>query len=249
MLRERIKISLLVHDLKVPLAVIESGITSLLQSREKYGSLTPMQEKALSRVLRNTKVLRTLVNDILELGKSGQGKASLTKFKLSNLIEQSLVEIFDLVDRNTSEQIKMCTGFSRLRETLDEKGLSVLIDEDLWCEDLFLDEIKVKQILRNLLMNALKFRKSRVELEVDKKNDYLMLSVRDDGEGIPSIYHKKIFESYFQMDATESYSVRGHGLGLAGVMVLVEDMGGEMLLESDKGEGAKFLVTVPLANK
>ena len=87
MLREKIKINLLIHDLKVPLAVIESGITSLLQSREKYGSLTPMQEKTLSRVLRNTNVLRTLVNDILELGKSGQGKVSLTKFKLSPAIK------------------------------------------------------------------------------------------------------------------------------------------------------------------
>ena len=57
---------------------------------------------------------------------------------------------------------------------------------------------------------------------------------------------KKIFESYFQMDVTDSYTVRGHGLGLAGVMVLVEDMGGELFLESGEGKGAKFLVKLPL---
>ena len=73
-----------------------------------------------------------------------------------------------------------------------------------------------------------------------------MFSVRDDGEGIPSIYHEKIFESYFQMNATDMCSVRGHGLGLAGVMVLVEDIGGKLFLESDEGKGAKFLVHIPL---
>jgi len=88
-----------------------------------------------------------------------------------------------------------------------------------------------------------------VELEVDKKDVYLVFSVKDDGEGIPSIYHKKIFESYFQMDVTDSSTVRGHGLGLAGVMILVEDMGGELFLESDEGKGAKFIVKLPLENK
>ncbi len=247
--RERIKIGLLIHDLKVPLAVIETGIVSLLQRREKYGSLTEKQEKALARALRNTKVVQTLVNDALELGRSREGVVNVTSLRLSHLIEQCLVEIFDLVDRKTSERIKICTHLSLLRKELEQKGLMLFIDEDLWCQELCLDEAKVKQILRNLLNNALKYRKSRVELEVDKKDVHLVFSVKDDGEGIPSIYHKKIFESYFQMDDTDTHSVRGHGLGLAGVMVLVEDMGGELSLESDEGKGAKFLVKLPLANK
>ena len=249
MRRERIKIDLLIHDLKVPLAVIESGITSLLERREKYGSLTESQEKTLIRTLRNAKVLQTLVNDALELGKSRAGVVTLTNSNLSDLIEHALVEIFDLVDRTTSERIKICTDLSQLRESLEEKGLLLSVDEALWCQQVCLDQVKVRQIIRNLLNNALKYRKNQVELEVDKKNDHLLLSVKDDGAGIPSIYHKKIFETYFQMDITGSYTVRGHGLGLAGVMVLIEDMGGELFLESDEGKGAKFLVRVPLANK
>ena len=71
--RERIKIDLLIHDLKGPLAVVETGITSLLQRREKYGPITEKQEKALMRALRNTKVIQSLVNDILELGRSREG--------------------------------------------------------------------------------------------------------------------------------------------------------------------------------
>ena len=247
MQNERIKIDLLIHDLKVPLAVVETGITSLLQRREKYGPLTEKQEKALMRALRNTKVIQSLANDILELGRSRKERGSLKSLKFSDLIEQALVEIFDLVDRNTSEKIKICADLPQLRDTLEEKGLMLFMEEALWCQEVCLDETKIRQILRNLLINALKYRRSRVELEVDKKDVYLVFSVKDDGEGIPSIYHKKIFESYFQMDVTDSSTVRGHGLGLAGVMILVEDMGGELFLESDEGKGAKFLVKLPLS--
>jgi signal transduction histidine kinase len=67
-----------------------------------------------------------------------------------------------------------------------------------------------------------------------------------EGEGIPSAYHQKIFECYFQMDSERDHCVRGHGLGLAGVLILVEDLGGQLFLESDVGKGARFLVEVPL---
>ena len=166
----------------------------------------------------------------------------------TSLVEQALVEIFDLIDTSTSEEIRSCTRLGSLREVLGEKGLTLIVDDNLWCQEFCMDEGKVSQILRNLLSNALKYRKSRVELEVDKKDEWIVFSVKDDGEGIPSTHHKKIFESYFQMSATESCSIRGHGLGLAGVMVLVEDMGGKLYLESDEGRGAKFFVEVPLKN-
>jgi len=245
-MRKRIKTDLLIHDLKVPLAVVETGIISLLQRREKYGPITEKQEKVLLRALRNTKVIQSLANDILELGRSRKRIVSLKSLKFSDLIEQALVEIFDLVDRNTSEKIKICADLPQLKDTLEEKGLMLFMKEALWCQEVCLDEVKIRQILRNLLINALKYKKSRVELEVDIKDVYLVFSVKDDGEGIPSIYHKKIFERYFQMDVTNSSTVRGHGLGLAGVMILVEDMGGELFLESDEGKGAKFLVKLPL---
>jgi two-component system OmpR family sensor kinase len=246
MYREKIKMDLLIHDLKGPLAVIEAGISSLLTRREKYGPLTETQNRVLVRTLRNTKVVQTLVNDALELGRSRAGVVNVTCSSISNVIEQSLVEIFDLIDRDTSERIKICSDLPRLREALEESGIMLFIDADLWCQQVFLDEAKIKQILRNLLNNALKYRKSKVEVVVDRRNDHLLFSIKDDGEGIPQIYHKKIFESYFQLDAPDSHTVRGHGLGLAGVKVLVEDMGGELFLESDEGQGAKFLVKVPL---
>jgi len=244
--REKISFQLLIHDLKVPLAVIEAGITSLLGKLETYGPLTEKQEKVLRRTLRNTRVIQALVNDSLELERSKEGVINVTRLSVSDLIEDALVEIFDLVDYRTSEKIKLCTNLKQIEGALQENGVTLTIDEGLWCQELLLDEAKTKQILRNLLNNALKYRKSRVELRVEQQQGCFLLSVKDDGEGIPSTHHKKIFESYFQMDPTESYSVRGHGLGLAGVMVLVEYMGGELHLQSDQGKGAEFMVKLPL---
>lgn len=247
--KERIKIDLLIHDLKVPLAVLDAGLMALMSRQDKYGKITEKQERVLTRALRNTRIIQMLVNDALELGRSREGIVNVTNFVISDLIEDSLVEIFDLVDTSASENIRCCTGLKPLKEFLQGKGIVLLVEEGLWCEKLYLDQGKVTQILRNLLSNALKYRKKSVELGVEKKEECLIFTVMDDGEGIPVAHHKKIFEKYFQMDALDNLSVRGHGLGLAGVMVLVEDMGGKLSLDSDVGMGAKFVVEVPLLYK
>ncbi len=245
--RERIRIDLLIHDLKVPLAVIEAGIVSLLQRRDKYGSLTDGQEKVLTRVLRNTRVTQRLVTDALELGRSREGIVNPIPCRISDFIEQALIEIFDLTDCSTSDKVKTCKDLHGLRSLLQEKGIALSVDEVFWHEDVCMDPAKTNQILRNLLNNALKYRRNRVELKVDRTDSYLVFSVKDDGEGIPAEYHNKIFQCYFQMNNTEGCPVRGHGLGLAGVMVLVEDLGGQLFLDSDVGRGARFLVKLPLA--
>ena len=244
--KHRIKFDFLVHDLKVPLAVIEAGLTSLIQDTDKYGPLTEKQLKVLKRALRNTLVTRTLVNDALELGRSSQGIIQKTTFPVSGFIIQTLIEIFDLVDLETSECVRGCNTLSVLKEQLAGKGIFLTVDESLWRKKLCMDESKMRQIIRNLLSNALKYRKKRVEIKIGKEEESLLMVVADDGEGIPSGYHEKIFECYFQMDGQGEYCVRGHGVGLAGVMVLVEDMGGRLYLESDVGKGATFSVKIPM---
>jgi len=243
--KNRIKFEFLVHDLKVPLAVIEAGILSLLQKQDKYGELNDKQIKILERALRNTIVTRTLVNDALEIGRSSQGIINKSTFTPAQLVVQTLIEVLDLTDHSTADAIKECRTLTDLQTCLSGQGLLVEAEEVFWSRDLYLDESKVRQILRNLLTNAFKYKKNRVVLKVARGERYLFLSVSDDGEGIPSSYHKKIFECYFQMDMKADHCVRGHGLGLAGVQVLLEDMGGELFLESDTGKGATFSVKIP----
>jgi len=243
--RNRIKFEFLVHDLKVPLAVIEAGILSLLQKQDKYGELNDKQIKILERALRNTIVTRTLVNDALEIGRSSQGIVSKSTFTPCQLVGETLTEVLDLTDHTTADAIKGCKTLADLKSCLAAQGLILEIEDAFWNRDLYLDESKVRQIFRNLLTNALKYRKNRVVLKVERGERHLFISVGDDGEGIPSGYHKKIFECYFQMDMKTDHCVRGHGLGLAGVQVLLEDMGGELTLESDTGKGATFSVKIP----
>lgn len=243
--KQRLKFDLLVHDLKVPLAVIEAGATSLLQRMEKYGPLTDKQIKVMNRILRNTINTKRLVNDALELGRSSEGVIHKNTFSVSDFIEESLVEIFDLTDSEAAETIKGCSSLTASKQALESRGIFLEIDEGLWCRKISLDESKMKQVLRNLLNNALKYRKERVDLTVQDQGDALFISVEDDGDGIPRDYHERIFECYFQMDMQEQHCVRGHGLGLAGVMILVEDMGGTLALESDSGQGTLFSVKVP----
>ena len=243
--KNRIKFEFLVHDLKVPLAVIEAGVLSLLQKQDKYGELNDKQIKILERALRNTIVTRTLVNDALEIGRSSQGIVNKSTFTPAQLVVQTLIEVLDLTDHSTADAIKECRTLTDLQTCLSGQGLFVETEEAFWIRDLYLDESKVRQILRNLLTNAFKYRKNRVVLKIARGERHLFLSVSDDGDGIPSSYHKKIFECYFQMDMKADHCVRGHGLGLAGVQVLLEDMGGELFLESDTGKGATFSVKIP----
>jgi two-component system OmpR family sensor kinase len=185
------------------------------------------------------------VNDALELGRSSQGIINKSTFTPGQFVVQTLIEILDLTDHSTADAVKECKSLADLQTCLSGQGLVVEIEEAFWNRDLYLDESKVKQILRNLLTNALKYKKNSVTLRIAKGERHLFISVSDDGEGIPSNYHKKIFECYFQMDMKADRCVRGHGLGLAGVQVLLEDMGGELYLESDVGKGATFSVKIP----
>lgn len=244
--KRRIKFDLLIHDLKGPLAVIETGLLTLLQREDKYGPLTDKQHKVLKRALRNTLVTKTLVNDALEVSRSTDGIINKHRFVLSSLINQALVEFFDLIDSDATESIKECGNLSILKQMLLGKGIVLNIEDNLWHQEIIMDAPKIGQILRNLLGNALKYKKSEVEIHIEKDGNSLLVAVRDDGQGIPVSYQKSIFECYFQMDQQKDYCIRGHGLGLAGVMVLVEDMGGQLTLRSDAGKGATFLVKIPM---
>ena len=249
--RKRIKTELLVHDLKTPIAIIEAGINSLINNDEQQEPLSRRQQTILARSLRNIKIAKGLVNDILEVGRSSEGIINNKRCLLCELLLPSIVEIIDLTDNSASERIKACEDLDSLKKELSEKGILLTMDQRLWRKEVYLDPRKINQIFRNLISNAIKYRKKTIEIHVDVRKtkdqgENLFIAVKDDGEGIEKIYHQKIFESYFQIEDEREDCVRGHGLGLAGILILIEDMGGKMYLESGEGKGAKFSVTLPL---
>lgn len=246
--KERIKTELLVHDLKNPIAVIEASINSLIRNAQKENSLTDRQIRALSRVLRNSKIAMSLVNDILEVGRSNEGIFNIDKFQCCEYITFPFIEVFDLIDPETAEEISRSESLMDFIKILKNQNIKLNMDESVWSEEIVLDIRKVRQIVRNLLSNAIKYRKNEVTLDISIDNMTLIISIMDDGKGIKKEFQKKIFEKYFQLGDERNSCIRGHGLGLAGTLVLVEDMGGKMTLESDKDKGARFTVRLPLGD-
>lgn len=244
--KSEIKIELLVHDLKVPISVIDAGVKSLLNRIDTYGPLTDKQTKVLKRILRNTKNTKRIVNDVLELGRSSEGIMIYKDTCLAGIVSNVLIEVFDLSDTKAAEQIKNSTTLVEIQNAIANNGVSITIENALWNKNLFLDENKIIQILRNLVTNALKFRCETIEICSDLEDDCLLLTVKDDGKGVAKADHKKIFNSYFTCGTSINNVVESHGIGLAGVMVLLKDMGGELVLTSCEGQGAEFLVKIPL---
>jgi signal transduction histidine kinase len=241
-----IKTEILIHDLKVPISVIDAGAKSLLNRQDSYGPLTEKQEKVLKRIIRNTLTTQRLVNDALELGRSREGVMIKRDFKVSSLVVGVLVEIFDLSDGNVSDIIRKIDSYDELCQTIGSSGLVLCFDKTTWHAVVHLDEAKARQILRNLVTNAFKHRFSCIEIAGQIKDNFLTFKVKDDGKGIPPADHQRIFETYFTTGSSIETAIRSHGLGLAGVMVLLKDMGGDLVLKSDDGKGAEFIVRIPL---
>jgi signal transduction histidine kinase len=243
--KNRIKTELLVHDLKNPIAVIEASADMLIRNAERENPLTERQIKALNRVIRNSRIAMSLVNDILEVGRSGEGIFNKGTHRCFEYIVFPFVEIFDLIDPETAERISRAEGYKDFAGLLASQGVMFRMDESLWEKEIFLDIRKVRQIIRNLLSNAFKYRKKEIVVEITLDDKNLFVSITDDGKGIEKAYQKKVFERYFQLGDEREQCVRGHGLGLAGALVLVEDMGGRMTLESEMDRGTKFSVSLP----
>lgn len=241
-----IQTEILIHDLKVPISVIDAGAKSLLNRQDTYGPLTDKQIKVLKRIIRNTLTTQRLVNDVLELGRSREGVMNYADFSISSLVTAVLVEVFDLADPNAADIIRKIRDYDALLETVDQVGVGLDFSKIAWESVICQDPAKVRQILRNLVTNALKHRIHRIEIRGNLADKKLVLQVRDDGRGIPLSDHQKIFKTYFTTGGSIESAISSHGLGLAGVMMLLKDMGGHLCLNSEPGRGAEFIVEIPL---
>ena len=241
-----IKTEILIHDLKVPISVIDAGAKSLLNRQGSYGPLTDKQIKVLKRIIRNTLITQRLVNDVMELGRSREGVMITSDFPISVLVTSVLMEIFDLSDPAVAEDIRKIKTYNELAQAVQASGARLSFDPKVWKTMVHLDEAKVRQVLRNLATNAFKHRSSFVEISGSIEENQLTLKVKDDGRGISPTDHQRIFETYFTTGSSIETAIQSHGLGLAGVMVLLKDMGGTLRLSSDNGKGAEFIVKIPL---
>ena len=245
-----IKTEILIHDLKVPLSIIDAGAKSMLNRPEVYGPLTEKQAKVLRRITRNALIAQRLVNDVLELGRSREGVMHVTEFSIENLVTTVLVEVFDLSHPQAADGVRRAGNLEGVKAAALTAGVKLELSGRTWERRVRLDGPKTRQILRNLLTNAVKHRNEsagiRGEIRDGARGREMVLGVWDDGQGIPPEDHVRIFDTYFTTGGSIDSAIESHGLGLAGVMILLKDMGGRLKLLSEDGQGAEFRVSLPL---
>jgi len=215
------------HELRTPLNGI-LGFTEFLLD-EKPGPLNAKQKEYLGDVLSSGQHLLQLINDVLDLSKLETGRIQLRveTFSLPAAVTEALGVVSD---RAAQKRIA-------LRAQI-EPGL----------ETLTLDRSKLMQVLYNLLSNAVKFTDSgevcvRAGLEAGR---WLCLSVSDTGIGIDRSDFDKLFVGFQQLDSGASRRAGGAGLGLALTRKIIEFQGGNLSVDSQKGRGSTFTVSLPV---
>ncbi len=240
-----IQVEFLIHELKDPLSVVETGLRTLLERREKYGDLTTKQEKTLKRSLRNTRKAREMLYGLLEVGRSQAGCVRPSRFRLGPAVIEVIGDCIETVT-GSGDLPELSVDPAEAAADLIRYDISLEMDEtaDLELEQ---DETKFRQILSNLLRNALHHRRKRLDVRFHRSGDRLRIDITDDGIGIPSRHHEVIFERYAQVEVPECDMPdrRGHGLGLAGARIMARTLNGDIIIESESGRGATFRLTLP----
>lgn len=218
-------LSTMSHELRTPLNAV-LGFSDLL-GEDRYGPLNEKQRRYVNHIATGGKHLLRLINDILDLSKIEAGRLQLTFENVP--VETCFSEACDTLHPLVSKK-----GHNLIR--LPAPGLSVRADST-----------RLKQILMNLIGNAVKFTPEggKIELAAIKVGDLVRIEVRDSGPGIPPEEQKRIFEAFYRL-TQNAKAAEGSGLGLAITQRLVELHGGQLGLDSQPGAGSCFYFTLPL---
>lgn len=245
---QELQVEFLIHELKDPISVIETGIRTLLEKREKYGELSPRQEKTLKRSLRNAQKARGMLYNLLEIGRSQAECFSCRCFQPAKAAYETLMGSLEIMAGKLYEQCGKCQGEEAVLAFLSRNGIFLDIPPHLTELEMDQDETKFRQIVGNLMKNALHHRRERVDIRMQKENHCLLLDVADDGPGIAAEHHQAIFQRYarFGNDPCAILPRKGHGLGLAGAQVLARCLGGDIQVSSRQGKGARFRLMLPI---
>jgi signal transduction histidine kinase/CheY-like chemotaxis protein len=216
------------HELRTPLNAIINFAHFL--GDPEYGPIADQQRMFQSRILYNGEHLLGLINDLLDLSKIEAGKLDL------NPEAVDLAPLFHGV---------MSTAIGLTKE----KGLALDLDLPEILPQVWIDKIRVRQVLLNLLSNAAKFTEhGGIVLRARASGDgFVCVSVQDSGMGIAAEHHARMFEEFQQVQGDLNRAHQGTGLGLPISKRLIELHGGRIWLESAPGAGSTFSFTLPIA--
>ncbi|MEW5802340.1 MAG: ATP-binding protein [bacterium] len=215
------------HELKTPLTSIIGYSTYLLNMtpEERISEISD----GLTRISRNGYILLDLINKLLEFSKIEAGRID---------IELEQFDLKDIVD----EVLLITMPMAR------EKNLQLALIPTDFHETIEADRQKIKQVILNLVSNAVKFTErpqSRILIHLDAKDDFVQVSVSDQGIGISQQDQEAVFERFRQIDAATSRRVGGTGLGLSIVKKFVDIHRGRIWVESEPQKGSNFIFQIP----
>jgi signal transduction histidine kinase len=213
------------HELRTPLAAI-MGYTELLQ----IGIPVPLPEQALHQIERIDNAARhqlQLVEEILTFSRLSAGQET---------VSNTPVDVADL--------IREAAGF--IRPAADRKDLALELtfgEPDLV---LVTDPAKLRQILINLLFNAVQFTaEGRIDVRLSTDDDNVLIAVSDTGIGIETAHHRRIFDAFWQVRQSSTREVGGTGLGLTVAQRMAQILGGAILVQSEVDRGSTFTIRLP----
>jgi PAS domain S-box-containing protein len=215
------------HELRTPLNGI-IGFAEFL-SDGKPGPLNPKQSEYLQDILNSGRHLLQLINDVLDLAKVEAGKMDLIPDSFS--LHKAITEVCAVA-----------------KPIAHKKGIQVSIDVAPELDVVILDQQKVKQVLYNLLSNALKFSNDGGRVDISANvidHDRFQILVKDTGIGIKDEDTRRLFTEFEQLETGAARRYEGTGLGLALTRKIVELHNGTIIVESELGVGSSFIVTLP----
>lgn len=219
-------VSMASHELRTPLTIIRGYAEYIREAKE----LLPETKDFAEKIDISAKNLDNLVGDILDVSKIQQGRMSFKMERVSpSEILDSLMNSFVLPAK--------------------EKGLSILFDKAGVSKNqiVLADKDRLKQILVNLIGNAVKYtKKGGVNVRQYTERGNLYIRVSDTGVGISSEERERLFEKFYRIRTKETEDIRGTGLGLWITAQMVKEMKGSISVESIKGVGSHFIVSFPI---
>lgn len=221
-------ISMASHELRTPLSVIRGYAEFAREAPE----LTKETKDYILKIDISTKELDSLIADILDVSRIEQGKMSFEFAKINPS------EIIDQVVLSLSLSAK-------------EKSLDLSFDKSKieGTEQINVDVNRLKQILVNLIGNAVKYtNKGEIKVSQHKENNRLYIRVSDTGMGMSEEERKRLFEKFYRIRTKETENIRGTGLGLWITAQMIKQMSGNISVESIKGVGSHFIVSFPLVS-
>jgi signal transduction histidine kinase/HAMP domain-containing protein len=220
-------LSIVSHELRTPLTPVQLCIQNLLAG--EYGPLNDKQRSRLELALRNTREEKRLIDNLLDLARIEEGREQFKpeKGNLGKIIND-VVTIFEYdAEMKEIELSNMVTISDQLEITMDIP--------------------KIKQVLTNLISNAIKFTPSEGKITITDNvyQDKVEIFVSDTGMGIPAEEQDKIFERFYQVDTSLTRKIGGTGIGLNIVKTFVELHKGSIRVESNPRSGSKFCFVLP----